>query len=89
MFLWHLKPIPLRKIFSQKICCAKFTFRRSAKLALYGSKNECARTDTVFLSISEACDGKVSLLSIVLTVHTMLTVHTVHSVNPVLTVQTV
>ena len=26
-------------------------------LALYGSHNECARTDTVFLPISEVCDG--------------------------------
>ena len=31
------------------------------ELDLYGSKNECARTDTVFLPISEVCDGKVSL----------------------------
>ena len=31
------------------------------ELALYDSKNECARTDTVFLPISEVCDGKVSL----------------------------
>ena len=31
------------------------------ELALYGSKNECARTDTVFLPISEVCDGTVSL----------------------------
>ena len=31
------------------------------ELALYGSKNECARTDTIFLPISEVCDGKVSL----------------------------
>ena len=30
-------------------------------LALYGSKNECARTDSVFLPISEVCDGTVSL----------------------------
>ena len=29
--------------------------------ALYGSKKECARTDTVFLPISEVCDGIVSL----------------------------
>ena len=29
------------------------------ELALYGSKNECARTDTVFLPISEVCDGTV------------------------------
>ena len=32
------------------------------ELALYGSKNECARTNTVFLPISEVCDGKVSLM---------------------------
>ena len=31
------------------------------KLALYGSKNECARTDNVFSPISEVCDGTVSL----------------------------
>ena len=31
-------------------------------LALYGSQNECARTDTVFLPISEVCDGTVSLI---------------------------
>ena len=31
------------------------------ELALYGSKNECARTDTIFLLISEVCNGKVSL----------------------------
>ena len=30
-------------------------------LALYGSKNECSRTDTVFLPISEVCNGTVSL----------------------------
>ena len=28
--------------------------------ALYGSKIECAKTDTVFLSISEVCDNTVS-----------------------------
>ena len=32
------------------------------ELALNGSKNECARTDTVFLPISEVCDGTVSLV---------------------------
>ena len=32
------------------------------KLALYGSKNECARTNNVFLPIYEVCDGEVSLL---------------------------
>ena len=31
------------------------------ELDLYGSKNECARTDTDFLPISEVCDGKVSI----------------------------
>ena len=31
------------------------------ELALYGSKNLCARTDTVFLPISEVCDGTVYL----------------------------
>ena len=31
------------------------------QLALYGSKNECARTNTVFLTISEDCNGTVSL----------------------------
>ena len=30
------------------------------KLALYGSKIEGARTDAVFLPISEVCDGMVS-----------------------------
>ena len=32
------------------------------KLALYGRKNECARADTVFLSISEVCNGTVTVL---------------------------
>ena len=31
------------------------------ELALFGSKNECARTDNVFSSIAEVCDGTVSL----------------------------
>ena len=31
------------------------------ELALYGSKNEGARTDTVFLPISKVCNGMVSL----------------------------
>ena len=31
------------------------------ELALYSSKNDHARTDTVFLPISEVCDGTVSL----------------------------
>ena len=30
------------------------------ELALYGIKNECARTDTVFLPISEVCNDTVS-----------------------------
>ena len=34
------------------------------KLALYGSKNECARTDAVFLPISEVCNDTVSLLKL-------------------------
>ena len=32
------------------------------KLALYGSNNECARTDNVFSPTSEVCDGTVSLI---------------------------
>ena len=35
------------------------------ELALYGSKNECARTDNVFSPISEVCDDTVSLSQIV------------------------
>ena len=31
------------------------------ELALYGSKNECVRTDTVFLHISQVCIVTVSL----------------------------
>ena len=31
------------------------------ELALYGSKNECARADTVFLPISKVCNRMVSL----------------------------
>ena len=31
------------------------------ELALYGSKNEYAKTDNVFSPISEVCDGTVSL----------------------------
>ena len=34
---------------------------RYTELALYGSKNECARTDNVYFPISEVCDGTVSL----------------------------
>ena len=34
------------------------------KLALSGSKNEFARTDTVFLLISEVCNSTVSLTTI-------------------------
>ena len=33
------------------------------ELALYGSKNECARTENVFFPISEVCDGTISLES--------------------------
>ena len=32
------------------------------KLALYGTKNEFARTDNVFIPISEVCNGTVSLV---------------------------
>ena len=31
------------------------------KLALYGIKNECARTECVYLPISEVCHGTVFL----------------------------
>ena len=31
------------------------------KLALYGSQNECARTDNIFFPIFEVCNGTVSL----------------------------
>ena len=33
------------------------------ELSLNGSKNECAKSDTVFLPISEFCNGTVSLCS--------------------------
>ena len=36
------------------------------ELALYGSKKESARTDTVFLPISEVCNGTVSLTKFLL-----------------------
>ena len=32
------------------------------ELALYGSKNKCARTDTVFLPTSEVCNATISLV---------------------------
>ena len=31
------------------------------ELSLYGSKNECTRTDNVFFPISEVCNGTASL----------------------------
>ena len=31
---------------------------------LYGSNNECARTNAVFLPISDVCNGTVSLLTL-------------------------
>ena len=34
------------------------------KLALYGSKIKCVRTDYVFFLISEVCDGMVSLANV-------------------------
>ena len=33
-----------------------------SEFALYGSKNECTRTDTVFLSLSEVSEGALSLI---------------------------
>ena len=36
------------------------------ELALYESKNLCARTDNVFYPISEVRDGMVSLIELVL-----------------------
>ena len=38
------------------------------ELALYGSNNECARSDTVFLPISQVCNGMVSLALLVTTI---------------------
>ena len=35
------------------------------ELALYGSNNECTKTDNVFSPISEVCDGTVSLTKVV------------------------
>ena len=32
-------------------------------LALYGNQNDCTGTHTVFLLISEVCDGMVSLVN--------------------------
>ena len=37
---------------------------RFTELALYGSTNQCGRTDTLFLPKSEVCDGTVSLVKI-------------------------
>ena len=34
---------------------------RYTKLALYGSKDLCAKSDTIFFPISEVCNGTVSL----------------------------
>ena len=33
------------------------------KLSLYGSINDCARTDNAFLPISEVCNGTIFLLT--------------------------
>ena len=33
------------------------------ELAIYGSKNEFAKTDNVFSPISEVCNGTVSLIT--------------------------
>ena len=41
------------------------------ELALYASKNVCARTDNVFFVISEVCDCTVSLLVLIQHLFTM------------------
>ena len=35
--------------------------KKTLSVLIYGSKNGCARTDTVFYPISEVCNGNVSL----------------------------
>ena len=34
------------------------------ELAVYGSQNECAKTDNIFISISEFYNGVVSLVEL-------------------------
>ena len=41
-------------------CCMKSIY---TELAVYGSKNLCARTENFFSPISEVCNGTVSLHS--------------------------
>ena len=45
------------------------------ELALYGSTIECATTDNVFFTISEVCDGTVSLQEIALPVINLTMLH--------------
>ena len=40
---------------------------RFTELALYGSTTLCGRTDTVFLPLSQVCDGTVSLILLAFT----------------------
>ena len=40
----------------------KLAFHEGLK-ALYGSQNECAKTDNIFPPIFEFCDGTVSLMA--------------------------
>ena len=51
------------------------------ELALYGSKNECARTDTVFAPISEVCHGTVSLKSFLCLLSLILHYYAIHKVE--------
>ena len=49
MFLWHFKPIPLRKTFSQKICMRKKkTFKRSALLQFDSCGEEMYHKGIIF-----------------------------------------
>ena len=43
-----------------------------SELALYGSKNECAKTDNIFSLISEVRDGTVSLIVFKCSLHTLV-----------------
>ena len=42
------------------------------ELALYGTKNEGAKTEKVLFPISEVCDGTVSLKRIKLSIHRLV-----------------
>ena len=54
----------------------------NTELALYGSKNECARTDNVFMSISEVCNCTISLDSFMDLLSHGLWKYLQNSVNP-------